>query len=69
MNHSRHRYILGILFASWATISMASTVPDEAWQDKIHPILAKHSGDDPVEFLVMLKSRADLSQARGFTTK
>jgi subtilisin family serine protease len=48
---------------------MASTVPEEAWQAKIHPILAKHSGDDPVEFLVMLKSRADLSQARGMTTK
>ena len=69
MSLPRYRCLLGILFVSWATVSLASTVPEETWQDKIHPILAGHTGDAPIEFLVMLNSRADLSEARGITIK
>ena len=69
MNLPGHRCLLGVLFVLWATVSLASTVPGQTWQDKIHPILAGHTGDEPIEFLVILKNRADLSAARGITTK
>ncbi len=69
MIHSPHRGLLGILFVSWATVSLAATVPEQAWKNKIHPILEAQTGDEPIEFLVMLKSRADLSPARDIAIK
>ena len=69
MIRSPHRGLLVILFVSWATVSLAATVPEQAWKNKIHPILEAQTGDEMIEFLVMLKSRADLSPARDIATK
>ena len=57
-------FVLTILFA------FAFTGPTgKQWQDKVDPVLLEKSGQDAVEFIVMMDEQADVSEARLLNTK
>ncbi|NIM00152.1 MAG: S8 family serine peptidase [Acidobacteria bacterium] len=59
----------GILFAALTGVCLAADLPGEAWRDKIHPLLHEPSDDERVEFLIIMKDRADLAGAREIALK
>jgi subtilisin family serine protease len=69
MKLSRTLLAPSLLLACSAVASVATTAAEPAGQAKIHPLLAQGEGDGPVEFLVILKDRADLGAARDIRGK
>ncbi len=67
MSPSRLPAIAALLFVA-AAASIAAP-PEQAWQDKVHPLVLGQAEDGPVEFLVVLADRADLRAARDIPTK
>jgi serine protease AprX len=65
---------IAILFVGLTVVASTSGAQprvDPAWRAKIHPALAKQwkTTDEPVEFLVTMAERADVSPARDTATK
>ncbi|MCB0705433.1 MAG: S8 family serine peptidase, partial [Saprospiraceae bacterium] len=58
-----------LLLTTGFLIFFSSLSGQSDWQQKVDPVLWGKSGDSPIEFMVMLRAQADLSDAANIHTK